>query len=463
MSSDNLGAILSAIPSCGLNCLVDAITTKSNCSLTDTACSCANQAVQAAANTCVRKSCTIPDALRTQNGTSTLCGIESYHDTSYVPVLYTFFVMSTLFVLIRFASRIRQKTFLWLDDWSIVGSTIICLGFTLICTVYGTRLGVGSDIWTVPQENISLILKLSYIAIILYTVSRSLIRVSITLVYFRIFKYTGAKPVIILAFAINIAITIAYLVGELAACKPMSFYWNRWDGQHQGRCIKEWDFLLAAGVISAVHDMSLVLLPMPLIFQLKSSRRKKLVTAGLFALSLIVLIVSVMRILSLYYFTHTENITQALVGAVIWNALELYVGNICACLPSSPVIFKPIMSGLTSIFTGKGTSNSSRSRSRSHGQSADHHPHPHIHAPPGPSFPFNSSSSNNYYRHHQRAATADSAPDSRREILMTTTIQQQRNDDTSGSETYLPLHGANYGGLDLNDQRRGNVRGQAYV
>lgn len=41
-----------------------------------------------------------------------------------------------------------------------------------------------------------------------------------------------------------------------------------------------------------------------------------------------------MRIVSLYAFTHSENVTQNLTKLAIWGGLELYVANICACLPS---------------------------------------------------------------------------------------------------------------------------------
>jgi hypothetical protein len=41
-----------------------------------------------------------------------------------------------------------------------------------------------------------------------------------------------------------------------------------------------------------------------------------------------------MRIVSLYTFTHSTNVTANLPNLAIWGGLELYVAIICACIPS---------------------------------------------------------------------------------------------------------------------------------
>lgn len=149
--------MLKAFPECGLNCLVEAVTTESNCTLTDSACVCPNQAIQAAANVCVLKSCTIPESLTTEKLTKSLCGITSEHDETYTIIIYLFISIASVLTALRFFARLAKRNPLWWDDWSVLVSTLIALAFTVICGTYN-GLGVGLDLWAVDQDNLQTIL-----------------------------------------------------------------------------------------------------------------------------------------------------------------------------------------------------------------------------------------------------------------------------------------------------------------
>ncbi|KAI1198346.1 hypothetical protein F5X97DRAFT_342651 [Nemania serpens] len=333
LSPADFAAWFKSLPECGASCLGEAISTQSNCSLTDPACSCASPAVQAAAGACVLQSCTIPEALATQNLTNWLCGVPSHDDRTFIPVIYTFVILSSIILTLRFVVRLTERIPLWWDDYSALVSVLISIAFTVLCGVFGA-LGVGRELWAVPQENIQPILILFWAALLCYATSRFFVRVSISLFLLRIFRVSGARPIILLTMALNLGITITYVFCIIFQCTPVSYFWNIWDGLHEGKCINQWALFLSGGVLATSLDVVLILLPIYWISQLQFSNSKKIATLAMFSLGIVVIITSIMRIVSLYAFTHSENVTQNLTKLAIWGGLELYVANICACLPS---------------------------------------------------------------------------------------------------------------------------------
>ncbi|KAI3326328.1 hypothetical protein HD806DRAFT_489988 [Xylariaceae sp. AK1471] len=347
-------ALLQALPKCGLQCLVEAIQTKSNCSLTDPACACASPAVQAAAGMCVLQTCTIPDALATQNLTNALCGISSHYDGTYIPVIYIFVIIASVLVGLRFVARLIKRVPLWWDDYSALVSLLIAIAFTVLCGLFN-ELGVGLDIWAVPQENIQTILILFWVALMCYALSRFFVRVSISLFLMRIFRVAEARPLIISTLVINVAITITYVFCIIFQCTPVSYFWSRWDGLHEGFCVDQWAIFLTGGIISTSLDVVLILLPVRWVSQLQFSRTNKITTLGMFSLGLIVIITSIMRIVSLHTFTHSTNATRNLPSLAIWGGLELYVALICACLPSLRPLLTLSVSHIKAWTTGGGS------------------------------------------------------------------------------------------------------------
>ncbi|KAI0101962.1 hypothetical protein F4776DRAFT_676167 [Hypoxylon sp. NC0597] len=437
MSSADLAAVLKAYPECGLNCLLNAVTTQSNCSLTNPACACANQAVQGTAALCVAQSCSIPDALTTVNLTNTLCGIKSEHEQGYVIVIYTFVAIASILVALRFIARLTKRNPLWWDDYSILVSMLITIGFTTVCGVFDT-LGVGLDIWAVPQENLQTIFILLWVALMCYITSRCFVRISISLFLMRIFRVSGARPLILLTLVLNILITVAFTFCLIFQCTPVHYFWQRWDGLHEGFCIDQWAVFLVGGILSTTLDVFLVLLPARWIFQLQFSLAKKITTAGMFSLGVIV-----MRIVSLYTFTHSQNVTKDLPKIVIWGGLELYVATICACLPS----LRPLMKLAFSRVRTWATRSTQGTKSSKTGGSD-----PRIYSDGKQRLPSNDIK-------HVEIGKAVGRPS---DIWLTKTVQQQHQ-ELPLSESQLNLTTVTMNDIELYDRRKGNSRGDAWA
>lgn len=80
------------------------------------------------------------------------------------------------------------------------------------------------------------------------------------------------------------------LAGWLAQpfiCRPTTFFWRGWDGEHEGTCpINVNAQTYALGATNIGLDVLIFLIPMPQLRPLKMSRRKKFGVALMFLVGL---------------------------------------------------------------------------------------------------------------------------------------------------------------------------------
>ncbi|KAI3320288.1 hypothetical protein HD806DRAFT_538477 [Xylariaceae sp. AK1471] len=116
-------ALVAVLPKCAVQCLLTVVE-EPTCAITDQACGCHNEDLNAKASACVDASCTIREALTTMNLTSTACGIAPHVNHSYVPVFIAFVSLSAISVLLRVITRLHTKVPVWWDDFIITLSFV---------------------------------------------------------------------------------------------------------------------------------------------------------------------------------------------------------------------------------------------------------------------------------------------------------------------------------------------------
>lgn len=227
-----------------------------------------------------------------------------------------------------------------LDDTIIILAFLT--GFPLaIIQNYLARHGLGKDIWMISFSDITQTLKLFYIAEIFYLTTTVLTKISILFFYLRVFTTYKFRIVVWIVILVCAAFFIAFAFPLLFQCRPVSYTWTKWDGEHEGQCTN-----LAAGVFShaAVNmalDLVVLILPLPLLYrlQLSYSVMAKVHIFVMFSFGLVVTIISALRLQTLVAFLDSQNPTYDLFGAALWSALETFIGIICACLPAAKVFF----------------------------------------------------------------------------------------------------------------------------
>ena len=90
----------------------------------------------------------------------------------------------------------------------------------------------------------------------------------------------------IIAYTMIAGITgyvIASAISEVLSCVPVS---KQWDPTEPGTCVDYNSYCQAIGLIHVIFDLGIVILPMPLIWKLQTTRSNKIVLTVLLCLGL---------------------------------------------------------------------------------------------------------------------------------------------------------------------------------
>lgn len=76
---------------------------------------------------------------------------------------------------------------------------------------------------------------------------------------------------------------LTFEFGNIFVCHPVSYFWQGWDGEHKGGCIDANSFIYAGSGINISIDISIILLPLPELFKLQLSQKKKVAIMAMFS------------------------------------------------------------------------------------------------------------------------------------------------------------------------------------
>jgi hypothetical protein len=178
------------------------------------------------------------------------------------------------------ALRLSSKWFIHgefgLDDYFIA----ITLGTGIpssALTVHGfTSNGLGRDIWTVKFEQITNFFHVFYVMEVLYLAEVALLKLSLLFFYLRIFPGPTIRKLIWGTIAVDVIFGAVFVFVGLFQCRPISFYWKGWDGEHQGKCVNVNAIGWANAVISILLDGWMLALPMSQIVHLNLHWKRKI-------------------------------------------------------------------------------------------------------------------------------------------------------------------------------------------
>ncbi|KAI1390658.1 uncharacterized protein F4822DRAFT_157102 [Hypoxylon trugodes] len=273
------------LPPCAkLACLNTAIS-NSNCPPTDQACIYSTGAINNNATLCIKAACTVRELLVAQNVTNRPCGVEPAVNSTYVPIMIAFITLAAVAVSLQLLARVLTDMPIWWDDGANCTSMVTCIAYT-VTMVQLKSGGFGTDIWAIPTENITSQLKGYYILGILYVVACVLFRASIILYYIRVFRGSQSKQLMWNTLVVNFLIGLPFTTVSVFRCRPISYAWLQWDGQHTGYCVNDKIFTWLGFMIPLVFDFWVLIVPLPSIMKLQLSLKRKILIFIMFSTGL---------------------------------------------------------------------------------------------------------------------------------------------------------------------------------
>ncbi|KAI8954434.1 hypothetical protein F4801DRAFT_533184 [Xylaria longipes] len=356
------------IPQCGLLCIVNTVTEKSSCAVTDFPCICANAALNKEIEACFTTECSPRDALTAAKIAKGLCGAPKRNRKLavwLVPLISVIF--STIFYLLRLVSRavLRQR----IDVADLILGVSVGFTFPVLWVAFTLGgLGLGQDVWEIPQDNITQILYLYWWAEILYQAGLPLARISILCFYLRVFPQDRIRWASFALIGLNIADLLAFVLSTVFQCSPIYGAWTFWDGSFQGHCnnlhIQSW---IQAGFNIAL-DLVVIILPLPPLAKLTASKRKKIQIMIMFSLGFLVTIISIIRLKTLVVFANSTNISYDYVDPGLYSIIEASISIIICCLPATRALLSVIMPNLFPSTTNRSFSSGESPKNNSSNQ-----------------------------------------------------------------------------------------------
>ncbi|KAK8187613.1 hypothetical protein BKA81DRAFT_342085, partial [Phyllosticta paracitricarpa] len=187
--------------------------------------------------------------------------------------------------------------------------------------------------------------KIHWVATQMYPIMSFTLKISILLLYRRIFfvvsTFTRVCNVLIILIS---ALHLAGFSSGIFLCVPISYFWEQvlppgapGAPMHKGRCQNYQVAWLVLGSFNVLTDLITVVLPLPVLGRLKITAQRRAFLVFIFTLSSVPVIASLLRIQPLVRIPGGND--DPLFSQHVWElqlycGIEISVGITCACLPT---------------------------------------------------------------------------------------------------------------------------------
>ena len=195
-----------------------------------------------------------------------------------------FIALSLTAVSLRLWTRRMIRASIDIDDWLIIFSVVVFLAFCGNVLVGVYTIG-GGQVYSDPSEAALKevqYLKSEYAIPPVNALDMTLIRLSITCFYRRLFDVSSYRKAINITIGANLLWFIVTIIADLLYCIPIQKFWTP-DGP--GSCFDFAVYFLVIELLDLLLDIVVICLPIRVIFSLQLSRRRKFALLAIFTLA----------------------------------------------------------------------------------------------------------------------------------------------------------------------------------
>ncbi|KAL0941194.1 CFEM domain-containing protein [Colletotrichum truncatum] len=331
------GALLeyaTKLPPCGLQCTIEEIP-KSTCkTVSNDTCICSDEGLRAQVQTCLLAKCNRLEAIDVARIEAEACKRPIRKRKVDILAPLAIQITGLLVVPLRLYARWTTMHHFAPDDWIMIVCGIMFAPFIVLGQLAGS-VAFGEDIWMVQPYELTTGLKLFFVDESFYLTCLGLTKISALFFYLRIFPNKRFRWATFAVMAYVIVSTTILLFMQIFQCIPFDFNWEGWKGDYgPHHCLDINTLAFVAGGLSISHDILILVLPLPLLYQLNMSIRKKAGIIFMFSLGVFILITSCVRLRYIVLFTRSLNPTWDFTDPLIWSGVEVSVSMIVVCLPA---------------------------------------------------------------------------------------------------------------------------------
>ncbi|KAL8992764.1 MAG: hypothetical protein Q9169_006858 [Polycauliona sp. 2 TL-2023] len=271
-------------------------------------------------------------------------------------------VIETVAVALRFLARRRIKARLQIDDWFIFAS----LWPNYIMIVTGGFLvgegGAGLSKAYLTHRQLVVFLEMLFASMIFYVFTVTLVRVSILLLYRRIFDIRPFRIITTILIATCTAWGISICAANIFQCHTITDAFKpEVVSALDGRCIDLQAMFYGTLGTGFTLDLIILILPFQQIWNLRLERRQKMELMGILSLGGLACLASILRIVALGDLRQTD-LTYSGASTYMWSQIEPSAAILCACFVTYRPLFRDLrVRNIFSSFSWRSASREQRS------------------------------------------------------------------------------------------------------
>ncbi|KAJ5745439.1 Major facilitator superfamily domain general substrate transporter [Penicillium odoratum] len=271
-------------------------------------------------------------------------------------VSVTFFVIASVFVALRFISRVFVVRKVALHDYLMLLAWVIDFGFSF-SLFYAVRNGLGLHSNDVLPENQAALNRANYAFTVLYSPALMTVKTSILVFYLTLTRNQKvSRWANYVTLAVVNAAGLALTMINVFQCRPTSAAFTA-GLSSDAHCIDIITLYLSSSPVNIITDLAILFLPMPILTQMRLPKKQKIILVVTFSFGFFVAVVDVIRIAFLQQAATSRQVALKSVhiqsvGAsdfswyasisFMWSVVEVNVSVICGCVPS----LKPLVARL---------------------------------------------------------------------------------------------------------------------
>ncbi|TRX91834.1 hypothetical protein FHL15_007387 [Xylaria flabelliformis] len=249
-------------------------------------------------------------------------------------VAIAFIILEFSAVAARFGTRYYYKTKWGIDDYLAAPALVFAVGVSVIAIVEVHVAGIGRHLTVLaayePQAIVNWY-KCAYAIEQLYGAGVAFPKLSIIASYLRVLTDRRSRWIAKIIGVIVALTGTAVVITSLASCKPFS---ARWDPVlSPTACINPVTYWQASSIPNVFTDIVMLILPLPMVWNLQIDRGQKIALTLVFALGSFGIVASIIRLVTVFQVANLADGTWASAGVAVWSAIEAGVYLISSCLP----------------------------------------------------------------------------------------------------------------------------------
>ncbi|KAK0637483.1 hypothetical protein B0T17DRAFT_480937 [Bombardia bombarda] len=292
-------------------------------------------------------------------------GLYAYGGQSVIACSIAFIVLCTIVLVLRFWAHNTDGRRATLEDWILIPAWFLMMGMCINVIIAVTMGGVGRHeafVLKFQPESLRVWAQTLFITELFYGVLIPLEKSTVLLLYVRLFGVHRWFRRLSYGMIVYIWMWgITELIVAIAQCQPVAFQWDKTIPG--GHCINQLAYYRYISLPNVLHDVCMLIVPMPIVWKLQIEMRKKVALSIVFLVGSIGCIASFIRMYIFFKLDALSDNTWASIQLHSWTLAEPGAIFICACIPALwPMLLRALhVLGLSShpdsagFLSGKGS------------------------------------------------------------------------------------------------------------